>query len=152
MNVLAEGKLIWSMVNAGNVNLMFQDRGNLEEEYPQLKGKAAQSVLTFYIKVKNINELYKQFVNTEYLIKARDITPYGIEEFAIQDNNGYILTIAEDTADESVILNYDNFFLPVDDYELSKKYYSDILGLNIKFEFAEQGMIFNIGMKNLLLY
>lgn len=37
--------------------------------------------------------------------------------------------------------NYDNFFLPVDDYEKSKQYYSETLGLKIKFEFAEQGMI-----------
>lgn len=37
--------------------------------------------------------------------------------------------------------NYDNLFLPVDDYEKSKRFYSDILGMKIKFEFAEQGMI-----------
>ena len=37
--------------------------------------------------------------------------------------------------------NYDNFFLPIDDFEKSKKYYSETLGLKIKFEFKEQGMI-----------
>lgn len=37
--------------------------------------------------------------------------------------------------------NYDNFFLPVDDYEESKRFYSEVLGLQIKFEFAEHGMV-----------
>lgn len=37
--------------------------------------------------------------------------------------------------------NYDNFFLPVDDYEESKRFYSEVLGLKVKFEFAEHGMV-----------
>ena len=42
--------------------------------------------------------------------------------------------------------NYDNFFLPVDDYEAAKEFYSKTLGLKVKFEFAAQGMIaFNVG-------
>lgn len=140
-----DGKLVWAMINAGSVNLMFQDKLNIEEEYPQLKGRSLQAVFTFYIKMKNVDQLYEQVVSTDYLVKTKHITTYGIEEFAIKDNNGLILTIAEDTQ-ESTLLNYDNFFLPVDDYELSKKYYTDTLGLKIKFEFAEQGMVaFNIG-------
>lgn len=37
--------------------------------------------------------------------------------------------------------NYDNFFLPTDDYEESKRFYSEVLGMKIKFEFAQQGMV-----------
>ena len=41
---------------------------------------------------------------------------------------------------------YDNFFLGVDNLEDSKKYYGDILGLNLKFDFSNNGMIaYNIG-------
>lgn len=36
--------------------------------------------------------------------------------------------------------NYDNFFLPVSNYEECKKFYSEILGMKMKFEFAAQGM------------
>jgi predicted enzyme related to lactoylglutathione lyase len=40
---------------------------------------------------------------------------------------------------------YDNFLLPADDYEKSKKFYSEVLGLQLKFEFAPQGMAaFNV--------
>lgn len=146
LSVPVNGKLIWAMVNAGNVNLMFQDRTNLEEEYTDLKGKDLQSARTLYIKVKNMDYLYKQIVDTQYLVKTKHTTPYGAQEFAMKDNNGFILTITEDTIDESALLGYDNFFLPVDDFEKSKKYYSEVLGLKVKFEFAEQGMIaFQVG-------
>ena len=41
---------------------------------------------------------------------------------------------------------YDNFFLGVDNLEEAKKYYGDILGLNLKFDFSNNGMVaYNIG-------
>jgi len=40
----------------------------------------------------------------------------------------------------------DNFFFPSDNLELSKKFYSEVLGLPIKFDFSQQGMIaFKVG-------
>lgn len=42
--------------------------------------------------------------------------------------------------------NYDNFFFPSDNLEVSKKFYSEILGLSTKFDFSQQGMIaFKVG-------
>lgn len=42
--------------------------------------------------------------------------------------------------------NYDNFFFPSNNLEESKKFYSEVLGLSIKFDFSSQGMIaFKIG-------
>lgn len=35
---------------------------------------------------------------------------------------------------------YDNFFLPIDDMAEAKRYYGDILGLKLKFDFAAKGM------------
>lgn len=43
-------------------------------------------------------------------------------------------------------MNYDNFFYPSDNLEESKKFYTEILGLSVKFDFSQQGMIaFNVG-------
>lgn len=39
------------------------------------------------------------------------------------------------------MLQYDNYFLPVDNMEEAKKYYSDILGLPVKFDFSDKGML-----------
>ena len=42
--------------------------------------------------------------------------------------------------------NYDNLFLPAESFEESKRFYSELLGLETKFEFADQGMIaFKVG-------
>ncbi len=41
---------------------------------------------------------------------------------------------------------YDNFFLPVDDLAQAKDYYENVLGLTLKFDFSDKGMIaFNVG-------
>jgi predicted enzyme related to lactoylglutathione lyase len=41
--------------------------------------------------------------------------------------------------------DYDNFFLPVDDLEKAKEYYQKI-GLSMKFDFSDQGMVaFKVG-------
>lgn len=37
--------------------------------------------------------------------------------------------------------HYDNYFLPVDNMEEARKYYSDILGLSVKFDFPDKGML-----------
>jgi predicted enzyme related to lactoylglutathione lyase len=42
--------------------------------------------------------------------------------------------------------NYDNFFLPSNDLNKAKKFYQNILGLPIKFDFSNIGMIaFQVG-------
>lgn len=44
------------------------------------------------------------------------------------------------------IKNYDNFFLGAEDVEKSKVFYTDILGLAVKFDFSDKGLIaFRVG-------
>jgi len=46
----------------------------------------------------------------------------------------------------SLISNYDNFFLPSDNLDAAKEFYKNKLGLDIKFDFSEMGMIaFKVG-------
>jgi predicted enzyme related to lactoylglutathione lyase len=41
---------------------------------------------------------------------------------------------------------YDNYFLPVDDMDSAIHYYANVLGLKMKFNFAEKGMAaFHVG-------
>lgn len=45
----------------------------------------------------------------------------------------------------SIINNYDNFFLPVDNLDAAKEFYKNKLGLGIKFDFPDKGMTaFNV--------
>lgn len=96
VSVPESGEFVFAIIGAGNVTLMFQELGSLKEEYPELNDVPNRGVFTFYVKMKNKNDLYEKVKNTNHLVKAMNVTPYGAEEFAIRDNNGFILTIAED--------------------------------------------------------
>lgn len=141
-----KGNLQWAMVANGGATVMFQENGNLTEEYPQIAERPVSGAITFYIKMKNMHFLYEQLRGTEYIAKEMNKTFYGADEFALFDNNGHILTITEDKAEPTAIRNYDNLFLPANDYQESIRFYSEVLGLDKKFEFAEQGMVaFKVG-------
>jgi predicted enzyme related to lactoylglutathione lyase len=44
------------------------------------------------------------------------------------------------------MIKYDNFFFPSDNLKDSKKFYSEVLGLPVKFDFGQQGMVaFKVG-------
>lgn len=96
MSVPETGIFVWAMVGAGNVFIAFQELESISEEYPSLKDKAHNATLTFYVKMKGMQTLYEKIKNTKYLAKELHKTPYGANEFAVYDNNGFILTITED--------------------------------------------------------
>ena len=96
VSVPESGELIFAILASGNVSLMFQELESLKEEYSELRKVDDRGVFTFYVKMKNKNDLYERIKDTNHLVKTMNITPYGVEEFAIRDNNGFILTIAED--------------------------------------------------------
>lgn len=46
----------------------------------------------------------------------------------------------------SFIKDYDNYFLPADNLEMAKRFYQGTLGLDIKFDFSDRGMVaFKVG-------
>lgn len=90
------GVLEWAMVGADSVIVMFQEEKSLKFEYPFLADRPLSACLNFYVKMKNMAELYEKIKDTKYLAKELHKTFYGADEFAISDNNGYVLTITED--------------------------------------------------------
>lgn len=89
------GEMNWAMVVNGDVSIMFQEINCLKEEYPQLEKRSLSAALTLYIHMKNMGELYQRIKGTKYLAVDLHQTFYGANEFALFDNNGYILTISE---------------------------------------------------------
>ena len=44
------------------------------------------------------------------------------------------------------VMNYDNFFFPAENLAESRRFYQEVLGLPVKFDFSEQGMLaFRVG-------
>lgn len=94
MSVPEEGDPVWAMMSCGNVNFMFQTFDSLGDEIPEISRQDGGSLL-FYIQIKNIREFHDQIKDKAQVIKGLEKTFYGATEFSILDNNGYVLTFAE---------------------------------------------------------
>jgi uncharacterized glyoxalase superfamily protein PhnB len=95
MKVPEQNPYVWVMMTKGAVSLMFQSFDSLGHELPQISRTDGGSLI-FYIKIKGILEFFNKISGDVKVIKGLDKTFYGVTEFSILDNNGYILTFAED--------------------------------------------------------
>lgn len=95
MSVPDSGDFVWVMMSCGNVNMMFQTYGSLGDEMPQISRSRGGSLL-FYIKTDHVRDLFHRIEKQVVVIKGLEKTFYNSTEFSILDNNGYVLTFAED--------------------------------------------------------
>jgi len=95
MKVPEEGEPVWAMMTNGNVNFMFQTFTSLGSELPEISREDGGSLL-LYIRITGIRNFYDQLKDKVKIMKSLEKTFYGATEFSIQDNNGYVLTFAED--------------------------------------------------------
>lgn len=65
------------------------------QEYPSLDCEEIKPCLTLFITVSNVLELYDILKEKVQLASELHKTFYGKNEFAIFDNNGFILTLAD---------------------------------------------------------
>lgn len=89
------GGLQFAIVVKDNMTLMFEDRAVLIEEYPILDTVKTQPSISLYIVVNNVNAYYEQIKGEFSVLNALHKTFYGSDEFAIADNNGYVLTFTQ---------------------------------------------------------
>jgi uncharacterized glyoxalase superfamily protein PhnB len=95
MTVPETGNFDWVMMKNGNVSFMFQTFSSVGESLPDVSRIDGGSLL-LYIQLKNIRSFFESIKDKVTLISGLDKTFYGATEFSIRDNNGYVLTFAED--------------------------------------------------------
>ena len=88
-------KIVFAIVRANNIMLMFQEEMSLKEEYPQLKDCGGYAGLTLYIHVDNIMQLHEKLRDKVRIVKDLHTTFYGSQDFAIEDCNNYVLTFSQ---------------------------------------------------------
>ena len=86
---------IFAMMTCGSVTFMFQTFESLGNELPIISRQNGGSLL-LYIQTSEIREFFDQISDKVKVIKVLEKTFYGATEFSIEDNNGYLLTFAED--------------------------------------------------------
>ena len=87
---------VFGSVTGGNVELFFNDQKLVAEDYPPLGARPIGGALTLFLEVQGIEEVLAAVQKS----KARIIMPlkeqfYGMREFAFEDPEGWIVTIAE---------------------------------------------------------
>ena len=93
------GDYVWVMMVNSAVTFMFQTFSSLGNDLPEISRKDGGSLL-FYIQRKNIRKYFEEIKGRVTVIKQLEKTFYGATEFSILDNNGYVLTFAEDEETE----------------------------------------------------
>lgn len=92
-----EGNYIFAMMTCETVVFMFQTFESLGNELPTVSRQKGGSLL-LYIQTTGIRDLFDSIKDKVTIIKGLEKTFYGATEFSIEDNNGYLLTFAEDEA------------------------------------------------------
>jgi uncharacterized glyoxalase superfamily protein PhnB len=95
MSVPETGNYDWAMLTNGSVTFMFQTYASLGDVLPEISKKDGGSLL-FYIRLKGIRPFHAKIKDKAKVIVELNKTFYGATEFSIVDNNGYVLTFAED--------------------------------------------------------
>jgi uncharacterized glyoxalase superfamily protein PhnB len=87
--------LVYALVQNGGVELMLQAEKSLKEDVPAFAGMKIGASIALYIEVDGIDNMYKAIRPEVEIVKELFTTWYGMREFYLRDNNGYILCLAE---------------------------------------------------------
>ena len=93
--ILEDKKIVYALVKNGNVELMVQDEKNLKKDLTVFANSKIGASVSFYIEIENLDKFYNDIKEKVEVVKEVSITWYGMKEFYIRDNNGYILGFAE---------------------------------------------------------
>ncbi len=88
-------KIVYALVKNGNVELMFQAEENLKKDISAFSEAKIGASVSFYIEVENVENFYDKIKKKTEVVKELSTAWYGMNEFYIRDNNGYILGFAE---------------------------------------------------------
>ncbi len=91
-----EGAPYWAYVEKDDIELFFQSKKSLTEEFPELQKYEQGGALTLWFRVDNISKWYEEIKDKTEVIRPFGITDYnGAREFVIRDINGFILHFSD---------------------------------------------------------
>ncbi|MDR1371116.1 MAG: VOC family protein [Dysgonamonadaceae bacterium] len=94
---LADDKeYVYAMMKKDGVELMFQRSDSFCEDITLAGAPPVGASVSFYMEGKGIDAFYAELKSRNIRISEMKVTWYGIKEFYLKDNNGYILGFAEE--------------------------------------------------------
>jgi uncharacterized glyoxalase superfamily protein PhnB len=94
---LSDGKeYVYAMMKKDSIELMFQRSDSFNEDILLDAQTSIGASVSFYMEGKEIESFYTELKNRNLAVSELKLTWYGIKEFYLKDNNGYILGFAEE--------------------------------------------------------
>jgi len=96
MKVPDEPPYVFGSVISGGVEIFFNDQKAVAQDYPALGAKPIGGALTLFVEVEGIEEILAavQKSGAKITMPLKDQF-YGMREFAFEDPEGWVVTIAE---------------------------------------------------------
>jgi len=95
MTVPDESPLVFASVTSGGVEIFFNDAATAVKEYPAFGGKPIGATGTMFIEVDGVDALHDRLKTSVKIVMPLVTQFYGLREFAIEDPDGYVITLAE---------------------------------------------------------
>lgn len=93
---MPEGEPEFAIINNKEVEIMLQSEASIDAEYVMMEGKEPGGTFTLYMDLGEVEPNYNVCKeNGMDIVIDLHKTPYGQDEFAIADNNGYILVFTK---------------------------------------------------------
>jgi len=87
--------LQWAMLMRDEQGVMFQTRESLVQEWPGFADMPINASATFYLEVDDVEAAREMAEGKAEVILELRTTFYGMREFWIRDNSGYVVTVAQ---------------------------------------------------------
>jgi uncharacterized glyoxalase superfamily protein PhnB len=85
-----------SVTNGAGVEIFFNDQKTVGEDYPDLARDPLGGTLTLFLECAGIEEVLKAVqISGARIVMALKTQFYGMREFAFEDPEGWIITMAE---------------------------------------------------------
>lgn len=86
---------VYALMKSGDAELMFQRSDSFRHDIKLVSDAAIGATVSFYMEVEDLPELYQQIIDKVTAFSPIKTTWYGMNEFYVNDCNGYILGFAE---------------------------------------------------------
>ena len=93
--IIKNKKYVWAKIKKDQVEIMLQEVVSLKNDVKAFYNYEIGASVSFYIEMQKVADFYNQIKNKVEIIKELTVSWYGMHEFYIRDNNGYILCFAE---------------------------------------------------------
>ncbi len=89
------GKNSFAIIASDNYEIILQEKVNMINRYPYFNYKDIGGTASLFFEVNNLMDIYNSAKNKTQLISDLNQTFHGTKEFAILDNNGYVIIFSE---------------------------------------------------------